>query len=175
MRHNNKVNKLSRTSSHRKALMGNLSIALIEHKRIQTTLAKAKVLRRHIEPLITRSKNDTVHNRRIAFRDLQNKYAAAELFDTIGPKVADRPGGYTRIFKTGFRHGDGAEMAIIELVDFNEEYSSAAPSADEGKKKTRRRRKKKSGAKEATAAAVATEAVVEDAPVVEDTSGEEEE
>ena len=161
-------------------MLGNMAISLIEHKRIQTTLAKAKVLRRYVEPLITRSKNDTIHNRRMAFKHLQNKYAAAELFDTIGPKVGERPGGYCRIFKTGFRHGDGAEMAIIELVDFNEDYNNASTSGDEGKKKTRRRRKKKSdAATEGAAAAVATETVVEEVveetPVVENTSGEEEE
>lgn len=164
MRHNNKINKLSRTSSHRKALVSNLSIALIEHKRIKTTLAKAKVLRRQIEPLITRAKNDTVHNRRMVFRNLQNKYAVTEMFEVIAEKVGDRPGGYTRIFKTGFRHGDGAEMAIIELVDFNEEYNNSSSSGEGSKKKTRRSRKKKTEETVEDKVEETVDTAVEDAP-----------
>jgi len=168
MRHRNKVNSLGRTHSHRKALKENLAIALIEHKRIKTTLAKAKVLRRFIEPIITRSKNDTTHNRRMAFRSLNDKYSVTELFTEIAPKVADRPGGYTRIFKTGFRYGDGAETAIIELVDFNEEYT-AGSSEDSSKKSTRRRRKKK---KDTAAPAAEKQEIVEETveEVVEDTT-----
>jgi len=169
MRHRNKVNSLSRTHSHRKALLQNMSIALIEHKRIKTTLAKAKVLRRHIEPIITRSKNDTIHNRRMAFRTLNDKYAVTELFTEIAPKVADRPGGYTRIFKTGFRYGDGAETAIIELVDFNEEYTAGS---DDSNKKTKRRRRKKKTA-DAPAAETTQEVVEEAVEDVTDTPTEE--
>ncbi|MCB0634957.1 MAG: 50S ribosomal protein L17, partial [Lewinella sp.] len=120
MRHGKKLNHLGRKSAHRKALMRNLACALIEHKRINTTLAKAKALRTYIEPLVTKSKDNTTHSRRVVFSNLQNKLAVKELFDTIGPKVLDRPGGYIRVIKTGFRRSDGSEMAMIELVDFNE-------------------------------------------------------
>lgn len=139
MRHGDKVNNLGRTASHRHALLKNLSCALIEHKRITTTVAKAKALRVHIEPLITKCKDNTTHSRRVVFSYLQNKEAIKELFGVIAPKVADRPGGYLRIVKTGFRRGDGAEMALIEFVDFNEIYTTAkADTAGAKKKRTRR-------------------------------------
>lgn len=144
MRHGKKLNPLKRKAAHRKALMKNLSLALIKHKRINTTLAKAKALRVYIEPLITKSKDNTTHSRRVCFAYLGNKYAITELFDIIGPKVADRPGGYTRILRMGFRKGDAAEMAMIELVDFNELMLEAKkPTA-----KTSRRRRRKSAVKE---------------------------
>ena len=137
MRHRKGNNNLKRTSSHRKAMLANMSCSLIMHKRIKTTLAKAKVLKQFIEPIITRSKNDTTHNRRVAFRYLRQKDAIKELFSIVSDKVADRPGGYTRIIKLGNRMGDAAEMCFIELVDFNEVYN-----VDEAKsKKTRRSRK----------------------------------
>lgn len=139
MRHQNKINQLGRTASHRKAMLANMASSLIEHKRISTTVAKAKALRGYIEPLITKSKNDTTHSRRMVFSKLQNKYAVSELFREVAPKVADRPGGYTRIIKTGFRQGDAAEMCIIELVDFNDMYSSGENKA--AAKKTRRSRR----------------------------------
>ena len=139
MRHGKKFNHLGRKAAHRKALLRNLSIALIEHKRIQTTVAKAKALRKFIEPLITKSKLDTTHSRRVVFSYLQNKYAVTELFNVIAEKVGDRPGGYVRIIKTGFRKGDGAEMAMIELVDFNNVYSTKEVS--EGPRRRRRSRR----------------------------------
>lgn len=120
MRHRNRNNHLGRTASHRAALMTNMAISLFLHKRIRTTLAKAKVLRRYVEPLITKSKLDTTHSRRTVFSYLQNKFAVKELFTEIAPQIMDRPGGYTRILKLGPRNGDGAELALIELVDFNE-------------------------------------------------------
>lgn len=140
MRHGDKVNNLGRKTAHRHALMANLAASLIEHKRIITTLAKAKALRGYVEPLVTRSKENTTHNRRVVFSYLQNKDAVTELFSVVGGKVGDRPGGYTRIIKTGFRPGDAAEMALIELVDFNETYTQNknAAKAAEPKKKTRR-------------------------------------
>ena len=138
MRNRNKINQLGRTSSHRDALMMNLANALITHKRITTTLAKAKALRGYVEPLITKSKNDTTHSRRLVFSQLQSKEAVTELFREVAPKIAERPGGYTRIIKTGFRSGDSAEMCMIELVDFNEIYTTESkPEA----KKTRRSRR----------------------------------
>ncbi|MCS7005809.1 MAG: 50S ribosomal protein L17 [Cytophagales bacterium] len=142
MRHNKKVNHLGRTASHRKALMKNLMISLIMHKRIFTTVAKAKALRRHIEPLLTRSKEDTMHNRRMAFAALNMKEAVTELFNIIAPKIANRPGGYTRIIKTGRRLGDGAEMCMIELVDFNALYTREEKA--QTRKRTRRGGRKKS-------------------------------
>ena len=145
MRHGDKVNNLGRTTSHRHALLRNLAIALFTHKRIFTTLAKAKALRGFVEPLITKSKTDSTHSRRQAFSLLNDKEAVKELFGVISGKVGERPGGYTRVIKTGFRAGDAAEMAMIELVDFNEIYSqnkNTAKSA-EPKKKTRRATKKK--------------------------------
>lgn len=139
MRHQNKINPLGRTTSHRKAMMANMAASLIEHKRINTTLAKAKALRGYVEPLITKSKEDTTHSRRLVFSHLQNKFAVSELFREVAPKVADRPGGYTRIIKTGFRQGDAAEMCMIELVDFNDVYTSDKKAASA--KKTRRSRR----------------------------------
>jgi large subunit ribosomal protein L17 len=139
MRHGNKVNHLGRTTEHRKALLRNLAISLIAHKRIRTTLAKARVLRTFIEPLITKSKDNTTHSRRVVFSYLQNKEAIKELFGTVAAKVGDRPGGYVRVIKTGFRRGDGAEMALIELVDFNEIYNLKEDSKGGQKKKRTRR------------------------------------
>jgi large subunit ribosomal protein L17 len=153
MRHGKKVAHLGRTNTHRKAMLANMASSLIEHKRINTTVARAKALKTFIEPLITRSKVDSTHNRRIAFRELRNKYAVTELFRTVSEKVGDRPGGYTRIIKLGNRLGDNADMALIELVDFNEVYETAKP-----KKKSRRR-----GSKKATATAEAETAEVTEA------------
>lgn len=138
MRHGVKLNKLSRTAAHRKSLMSNLACELISHKRIQTTLAKAKALRVYIEPLLTRGKSDDTHNRRVVFSYLQDKEAIKELFGTISEKIAARPGGYTRIIKLGKRHGDNAEVALIELVDFNEIYGKTAEVEKAPAKKTRR-------------------------------------
>ena len=141
MRHNKAINHLGRKSGHRKALLANMATSLIFHKRIVTTVAKAKALQVYVEPLVTKSKDDSTHSRRIVFSYLKNKEAVTELFRTIAPKVAERPGGYTRVLKTGFRLGDGADMALIELVDFNEAaLASAAPKA--AKKTTRRSSKK---------------------------------
>ncbi|MGE5354626.1 MAG: 50S ribosomal protein L17 [Deltaproteobacteria bacterium] len=145
MRHGNKFNHLGRKTGHRAALLSSLAIALIKHKRITTTLAKAKSLRVYVEPLITKSKDNTTHSRRTVFSYLGKKEAIIELFDVIGPKVADRPGGYTRILKMGFRRGDAAAMAMIELVDFNELMLAAKKSGtDKSVKKTRRRSAKSS-------------------------------
>ena len=149
MRHGKKFNHLGRKKGHRKALFKNLSNALIEHKRINTTLAKAKALRVFIEPLATKSKTDSGHSRRVVFGYLQNKEAVKELFGTIAPRIADRPGGYTRIIKTGFRKGDGAEMAMIEFVDFNDVYSNTSIGKSGGKR-TRRKKKSSAGAAAAT-------------------------
>ena len=140
MRHNKAINHLGRKSGHRKALLANMATSLILHKRIETTVAKAKALKMYVEPLITKSKEDTTHSRRVVFSYLKNKEAVTELFRTVAPKIADRPGGYTRVLKTGFRQGDGADMALIELVDFNEAALAAAPKA--AKKSTRRSSKK---------------------------------
>ena len=140
MRHNKAINHLGRKSGHRKALLANMATSLILNKRIQTTVAKAKALQVYIEPLITKSKDDSTHSRRVVFSYLKNKEAVAELFRTVAPKIADRPGGYTRVLKTGFRQGDGADMALIELVDFNE---AALASAKKAAKKTTRRSSKK--------------------------------
>ena len=134
MRHNKKFNHLGRTADHRKAMLTNMAISLIKHKRITTTLAKAKALKKFVEPLITRSKNDTTTSRRVVFRYLQDKYAVTELFKEISTKVADRPGGYTRIIKLGIRKGDAAEMAFIELVDYDENMAKTPKAAA---KKTR--------------------------------------
>ena len=155
MRHGKKFNHLGRTASHRSALLSNMACSLIEHKRINTTVAKAKALRVYVEPILTKAKEDTTHNRRIAFSYLQSKEAVAELFRTVAPKIATRNGGYTRIIKTGFRPGDAADTALIELVDFNELYN---PNAEE-KKATRRSRR-----------STKKEAAVVDAPVVEETA-----
>ena len=143
MRHNKAINHLGRKSSHRKALLANMSCSLIMHKRIETTVAKAKALKMYVEPLITKSKEDTTHSRRIVFSYLKDKYAVSELFRTIAPKIADRPGGYLRILHTGFRQGDAAEMVLVELVDFNE---AALAAKKEAKKSTRRSRAKKAEA-----------------------------
>ena len=140
MRHNKAINHLGRKSGHRKALLANMAASLILNKRIQTTVAKAKALKTYVEPLITKSKEDSTHSRRVVFSYLKNKEAVTELFRTVAPKIADRPGGYTRVLKTGFRQGDGADMALIELVDFNEAALAAAPKA--AKKATRRSSKK---------------------------------
>ena len=147
MRHNKNFNHLGRQAGHRKAMLSNMASSLILHKRIETTLAKAKAVRQFIEPLVTRSKEDTTHSRRIVFSYLKQKEAVTELFRTIAPKIAERPGGYTRILKTGFRLGDAAEMCIIEFVDFNEAYTlgvTPAAATAEAKPKTRRSRAKKS-------------------------------
>jgi large subunit ribosomal protein L17 len=138
MRHGDKINNLSRTASHRKALLSNLAAQLIQHKRIVTTLAKAKALRTYIEPLVTKAKDNTTHQRRIVFSYLQDKEAVTELFGTVATKVAGRPGGYTRIIKLGARAGDAAETAMIELVDFNEIYGKGKGEAKEAGKRTRR-------------------------------------
>lgn len=140
MRHGKKFNHLGRKSAHRKAMLANMACSLIEHKRINTTEAKAKALRQFVEPLITKSKTDTTHNRRVVFSYLKNKYAVAELFKEISVKVGDRPGGYVRIIKLGNRAGDNASMAMIELVDYNDLYS---PKGKKAKKSTRRSRRKK--------------------------------
>jgi large subunit ribosomal protein L17 len=142
MRHNKNYNHLSRQAGHRKALLANMASSLIMHKRIETTLAKAKALRVYVEPLITKSKSDTTHSRRMVFAYLKDKYAVSELFRNVAPKIGDRPGGYTRILKTGFRQGDAADMAMIELVDFNE-AALAGTTKRETKKTTRRSRAKK--------------------------------
>ena len=142
MRHNKNFNHLGRQAGHRKALMSNMASSLILHKRIETTVAKAKAVRQFIEPLVTKSKDDTTHSRRIVFSYLKQKEAVTELFRTIAPKIAERPGGYTRILKTGFRLGDAADMCIIELVDFNEAYTfGKVADTAEAKPKTRRSRK----------------------------------
>ena len=140
MRHNKAINHLGRKSGHRKALLANMATSLILNKRIETTVAKAKALKMYVEPLITKSKDDSTHSRRTVFSYLKNKEAVNELFRTVAPKIADRPGGYTRVLKTGFRQGDGADMALIELVDFNE---AARASAKKPAKKTTRRSSKK--------------------------------
>ena len=144
MRHNKAINHLGRQSGHRKAMLANMAASLIMHKRINTTVAKAKALKSYVEPLITKSKEDTTHSRRIVFSYLKDKNAVTELFRNVAPKVANRPGGYTRVLHTGFRQGDAAEMALIELVDFNEAALATAPKAE--KKATRRSRAKKAEA-----------------------------
>ena len=153
MRHNKAFNHLGRQSGHRKAMLANMASSLILHKRIETTLAKAKALRVYLEPLITKSKEDSTHSRRTVFSYLKQKEAVTELFRVIAPKVADRPGGYLRIVKTGFRVGDAAEMAIIELVDFNEAALASAPKKEAKKATTRRSRAKKAAAPAAEAPA----------------------
>ena len=162
MRHNKKFNHLSRTASHRAAMLSNMACSLIKHKRITTTLAKAKALKQYVEPLITRSKQDTTNSRRVVFRYLQDKYAVTELFQEISEKVANRPGGYTRIIKTGFRPSDGADMCFIELVDYDENMAKTTKKAT----RTRRSRKSSSAAAAATAEAPATEPAAE-APAAE--------
>lgn len=154
MRHGKKFNHLGRTASHRSAMLSNMACSLIEHKRINTTVAKAKALRVFVEPILTKAKEDTTHNRRTAFSYLQSKEAVTELFRTVAPKIAERNGGYTRIIKTGFRLGDAADTAMIELVDFNELYN---PNAEE-KKTTRRSRRTTAKKTEAVAETVETPA-----------------
>ena len=165
MRHRKKFNHLGRTASHRSAMLSNMAASLIVHKRIKTTVAKAKALRLFVEPLITRSKEDTTHSRRMVFRQLQNKEAVSELFRDISAKIGDRPGGYTRILKTGNRLGDNAEMCIIELVDYNENLLK-----EKSAKKTKAKRSRR-GAKKAAPKAETTTAI-EDAVVVEETKDE---
>ena len=143
MRHGDKINNLGRTASHRKALMSNMACSLIEHKRIFTTLAKAKALRTYVEPIINRSKDDSTHSRRTVFSYLKSKEIVSLLFKDVSVKVAERNGGYTRIIKTGNRQGDAAEMALIELVDFNDIYSNGKEAKTEKAKTTRRSRAKK--------------------------------
>jgi len=162
MRHGKKVNHLSRQTGHRKSMLANMACSLIEHKRIITTVAKAKALKQFVEPLVTKSKEDTTHNRRVVFAYIRNKYAVTELFREVASKVGDRPGGYTRIIKMGNRLGDNADMCMIELVDFNELYNGGKKE----EKKGRTRRAKKSTATEK--APVATPVVEEVAPVVEE-------
>ena len=164
MRHNRKFNHLGRTASHRAAMLANMAVSLIKHKRITTTVEKAKVLKKFVEPLLTKSKNDTTNSRRVVFSYLQDKYAVTELFKEISVKIADRPGGYTRIIKTGHRLGDNAAMCFIELVDYDENMAK-----DTVKKSTRTRRRSKK------AAAEVTDAVVEaEAPKAEEVAAEEE-
>ena len=159
MRHNKNFNHLGRKAGHRKALLSNMASSLILHKRIEPTVAKAKAVQQFVEPLVTKSKEDTTHSRRVVFSYLKQKDAVTELFRTVAPKIAERPGGYTRILKTGFRLGDGADMCIIELVDFNDAYTfGKVTTAEESKPKTRRSRK---------SAAKKTDAV-EDATIVEE-------
>ena len=162
MRHNKKFNHLGRTADHRAALLSNLAVALIlnQHKRITTTLAKAKALKKFVEPLITRSKNDTTNSRRVVFRYLQNKEAVTELFKEISVKVADRPGGYTRVIKLGTRQGDAAQIAFIELVDYNENMAKS-PKAEAKKTRRSRRSTKKGDAPAEAAENVAEEAKAE--------------
>ena len=170
MRHNKKVNHLGRKSAHRKALLSNMASSLLIHKRISTTIAKARALRSYVEPLITKAKDDTTHSRRVVFSYLQDKVAVSELFRNISAKIADRPGGYTRILKTGNRLGDNAEMCIIELVDYNEAMLAAKEEAGKGKKRRSRRGagKKAEETVAEKAAPKAKTAAKEEAKVVED-------
>ena len=165
MRHNKKFNHLGRTASHRNVMLSNMACSLIKHKRITTTVAKAKALKKFVEPLITKSKDDTTNSRRVVFSNLQDKQVVTELFKEISVKIADRPGGYTRIIKTGHRLGDNAEMCFIELVDYNENMAKEKVA----KKATRTRRSKKA----TTEAAAPAEAPVAEAPAVEEAKAEE--
>ncbi len=169
MRHNKKFNHLGRTASHRSAMLANMAISLIMHKRITTTVAKAKALKKYVEPLITKAKEDSTNSRRVVFSYLQNKDAIKELFGTVAEKVGDRPGGYTRIIKLGFRQGDAAQICFIELVDFDPEMAK-----DGAKKKTRRSRKAAAPKAEAAAEAPAAteEAPAEEAPAAEEAKAE---
>ena len=162
MRHNRKFNHLGRTADHRQALLANLAISLIMHKRITTTVAKAKALKKYVEPLITRCKDDSTNSRRVVFRYLQNKEALKELFGAVAEKVGDRPGGYTRIIKLGYRQGDAAQICFIELVDFDENMAKTA-----GKKKATRRSRKSSKAEAPASEAPAVEAQAEEATKAE--------
>lgn len=166
MRHGKKHNHLGRKTAHRKAMLANMAISLIEHKRIKTTVAKAKALRKYVEPLLTKGKTDTTHSRRVVFSYLQNKFAVQELFGEVASRIADRPGGYTRILKIGNRLGDNAEMAIIELVDYNE----FAPGKLGDAKDKKKRRRRGGGKGKAAAAAPVAEAVEEVNEVVEETA-----
>ncbi|MEO6819566.1 MAG: 50S ribosomal protein L17 [Ginsengibacter sp.] len=166
MRHGDKINNLSRTASHRKALLTNLSCQLFQYKRITTTLAKAKALRIFVEPLITKAKDNTTHSRRLVFSRLQDKEAIKELFDVISPKVGSRPGGYTRVIKLGKRIGDNAEVAMIELVDYNEIYGNGIGEAETTAKKTRRAGRTKK-ATETKVETPVTKAPVEEKPMAE--------
>jgi len=174
MRHNKKFNHLGRKTAHRRSMLSNMACSLIEHKRITTTVAKAKALKQFLEPLVTRAKDDTTHSRRVVFSTLGNKYAVTELFREVGPKVATRNGGYTRIIRTGNRLGDNAEMCMIELVDFNEIYGTE-------QKKKRSRRSRRGGAATAPEAAggtsegAAVETVEAEAPAVDSDGAESEE
>lgn len=173
MRHNKKFNHLGRSKAHREAMLANMASSLIMHKRINTTVAKAKALRKYVEPIITMAKNDTTASRRLAFSYLRDKEAVKELFGPVADKVGNRPGGYTRIIRTGLRLGDNASMCFIELVDFNDNMTKAASTTKgEGKKRTRRSRRgsgstAKAAAPQETAAAPATEAPAEAEPVQE--------
>lgn len=171
MRHRKKFNHLGRTTAHRKAMLSNMATSLILHKRIKTTLAKAKALRLYFEPLVTKSKSDTTHQRRMVFSYLQSKEAVSELFGVISEKVANRPGGYTRIIRLGTRSGDNAEMCMIELVDFNEHMLSQKEESQKPEKITRRSRR---GGKKKETAEPVTEVAAE-APVVEEATAEVEE
>ena len=162
MRHGKKFNHLGRKSAHRKAMLSNMACSLIDHKRINTTVAKAKALKQYVEPLITKAKNDSTHSRRVVFSYLRQKETIKELFGAVSSKVGDRPGGYTRIIKTGNRLGDNAEMCMIELVDFNDVYTNG-----KDKKKTKTRRRKKTSAKVEETPVVEDAQVVEEAPVAE--------
>ncbi len=167
MRHNKKFNHLGRTADHRAAMLANMAISLIEHKRITTTLAKAKALKKYVEPLITKAKNDTTNSRRVVFRYLQNKEAIKELFGTVIAKVGDRPGGYTRVIKLGTRQGDAAPLAFIELVDFDENMAKA-PKAEKKTRRSRRGGKKAAAATEAPKSEEAkAEKPAEEAPKVD--------
>ena len=173
MRHNKAINHLGRKSGHRKALLANMATSLILHKRIQTTVAKAKALKSYVEPLITKSKEDTTHSRRVVFSYLKNKYAVTELFREIAPKIADRPGGYTRVLKTGFRQGDGADMALIELVDFNEAaLASGKPEAKKTATRRSRSRKSAATAEAPKAEEAASEETAQEAPAAETPAAE---
>ena len=165
MRHNKKFNHLSRTASHRAAMLSNMAVSLIKHKRITTTVAKAKALKKYVEPLITKSKQDTTNSRRVVFSYLTDKYAVTELFKEVSVKVADRPGGYTRIIKTGFRAQDAAAMCFIELVDYNENMAKT-------EKKAKRTRRSKKAAEAAPAAEVAETPAVEAEVVAEEKTAE---
>ena len=169
MRHNKKFNHLSRTADHRAAMLANMAISLIMHKRITTTLAKAKALKKYVEPLITRSKDDSTNSRRVVFSYLQNKEALKELFGVVAEKVGDRPGGYTRIIKLGTRQGDAASVAFIELVDFDENMAKTVKSEA---KKTRRSRKSTAAKTEAPAEAPVAETPVAEAPAAEEAKAE---
>lgn len=168
MRHNKKFNHLGRKTAHRRSMLSNMACSLIEHKRITTTVAKAKALKQFLEPLVTRAKEDTTHSRRVVFSTLGNKYAVTELFREVGPKVATRNGGYTRIIRTGNRLGDNAEMCMIELVDYNELYSK-----DQKKKRSRRSRRGGAAKAEAPAAAAAEAPAVEAAAEAPEAPAEE--